>query len=105
MYMPRHHRNFLRHLENNPRPLKALVEANKDHPGLLDAFNASVESLKEFRDTHIRIVTIYIANPARRAAEHLGQGEKGGVKGTGGTNAMSFVKSTRNDTVASTLSQ
>ena len=105
MYMPRHHRNFLRHLENNPRPLKALVEANKNHPGLLDAFNASVESLKEFRDTHVRIVAIYIAGPARRAAERLGQAGEGGVKGTGGTNAMSFVKSTRNNTVASKLSR
>ena len=105
MYMPRHHRNFLRHLENNPRPLKALVEANKNHPGLLDAFNASIESLKEFRDTHVRIVAIYIVGPARRAAERLGQAGEGGVKGTGGTDAMSFVKSTRNNTVASTLSQ
>ena len=104
MYMPRHHRNFLRHLENNPRPLKALVEANKNHPGLLDAFNASVESLKEFRDTHVRIVAIYIVGPARRAAERLGQAVEGGEKGTGGTNAMSFVKSTRNNTTASKLS-
>ena len=103
MYMPRHHRNFLRHLENNPRPLKALVGANKDHPGLLDAFNASVESLKEFRDTHVRIVAIYIVGPARRA-EQLGWTGEGGVKGTGGTDAMSFVKSTRNDTTTSKLS-
>lgn len=105
MYMPRHHRNFLRHLENNPRPLRALVEANKDHPGLLDAFNASVQSLKEFRDNHVRIVAIYVAGPARRAAERLGQIRVGGAKGTGGTDAMSFVKSTRNNTTASKLSQ
>jgi len=105
MYMPRHHRNFLRHLENNPRPLRALIEANKDYPGLLDAFNASVESLKEFRDTHVRIVAIYIVGPARRAAERLGQTREGGAKGTGGTDAMSFVKSTRNNTTASKLSQ
>ena len=104
-YMPRHHRNFLRHLENNPRPLKALIEANKDYPGLLDAFNASVQSLKEFRDTHVRIVAIYIAGPARRAVERLGQTGTGGVKGTGGTDAMSFVRSTRNNTTASKLSQ
>ena len=104
-YMPRHHRNFLRHLESNPRPLRALVEANKDHTGLLDAFNASVESLKEFRDTHVRIVAIYIAGPARRAAERLSQTGEGGEKGTGGTNAMSFVKSTRDNTSASKLSQ
>jgi indoleamine 2,3-dioxygenase len=105
MYMPRHHRNFLRHLESNPRPLKALVEANKNHPGLLDAFNTSLESLKEFRDTHVRIVAIYIAGPARRAAERLGQGGGGEVKGTGGTDAVSFVKSTRNNTMASKLSR
>ena len=104
-YMPRHHRNFLRHLESNPRPLRALVEANKDHTGLLDAFNASVESLKEFRDTHVRIVAIYIAGPARSAAERLTQIGEGGEKGTGGTNAMSFVKSTRDNTSASKLSQ
>ena len=104
-YMPRHHRNFLRHLENTPRPLKALVEANKGHPGLLDAFNASVESLKEFRDTHVRIVAIYVVGPARRAAEQLGQTVDGGVKGTSGTDSMGFVKSTRNNTAVSKLLQ
>lgn len=104
MYMPRHHRNFLRHLENNPRPLKALVEANKDHPRLLDAFNTSVESLKEFRDTHVRIVAIYIVGPARRAAERLGQTGEDAAKGTGGTSAMSFVKNTRDNTTTSKLS-
>ena len=102
-YMPRHHRNFLRHLENNPSPLKALVEANRHHPGLLDAFNASVESLKEFRDAHVRIVAIYVVDPARRAAERLGQTIESGVKGTSGTDSMGFVKSTRNNTAVSKL--
>lgn len=105
LYMPRHHRNFLRHLENNPRPLKALVDTNRGYPGLLDAFNTSVESLKEFRDAHVRIVAIYVAGPARRAMKHLGQTGEGGVKGTGGTHAMSFVKGTRDDTTASKLSE
>jgi len=104
-YMPRRHRDFLRHLENTPRPLKTLVEANKRHPGLLDAFNASVESLKGFRDTHVRIVAIYVVGPARRVAEQLGQTIEGGVKGTSGTDSMGFVKSTRNNTAVSKLSQ
>ena len=104
MYMPRHHRNFLRHLENNPRPLKALIEANRNYPGLLDAFNAAIESLKEFRDAHIKIVAIYVAGPARSAIERLGQTIESPVKGTGGMNAMSFVKGTRDDTAASKLS-
>jgi len=103
-YMPRHHRNFLCHLENTPRPLKTLVEVNKYHPGLLDAFNTSVESLKEFRDTHVRIVAIYVVGPARRAAERSGKTIEGGVKGTSGTDSMGFVKSTRNNTADSKLS-
>lgn len=105
LYMPRHHRNFLRHLENNPRPLKSLIDANRGYPGLLDAFNASIESLKEFRDAHVRVVAIYVAGPARRAMERLGQTGESGVKGTGGMHAMSFVKGTRDDTVASKLSK
>ena len=105
LYTPRHHRNFLRHLENNPRPLKTLVETNRDYPGLRDAFNVSLESLKELRDAHIRVVAIYVVGPARRAMERLGQTGEGGVKGTGGTPAMSFVKSTRDDTIASKLSE
>ena len=102
--MPRHHRNFLRHFENNPRPLRAFVEVNKDHPGLLDAFNASVEALKEFRDTHVRVVAIYIAGPARRVKERLSQTGAGPAKGTGGMNAVTFVKSTRDDTKGAKLS-
>ena len=102
-YMPRHHRNFLRHLEGNPRPLKALVEANRHYPELLDAFNISVESLKEFRDTHVRIVAIYVVGPARRAAEREGKTIEGGVKGTSGTDSMGFVRSTRDYTAVSKL--
>lgn len=105
LYMPRHHRNFLHRLENNPRPLKALVDANRDHPELLDAFNTSLESLKQFRDAHVRIVAIYVAGPARRATERLGQTGEGGAKGTGGMDAMLFVKGTRDDTKASKLSK
>lgn len=102
-YMPRHHRDFLRYLETNPRPLKALVEANRHHPGLLDAFNASVESLKGFRDIHVWIVATYIVGPARRDAERLGEILEGVVKGTSGTDSLGFVKSTRNNTSVSKL--
>lgn len=102
-YMPRHHRDFLRYLEANPRPLKALVEANRDYPGLLDAYNASVESLKGFRNIHVWIVATYIVGPARRNAERLGRTLEGVVKGTSGTDSLGFVKSTRNNTSASKL--
>ena len=101
--MPRRHRDFLRYLETNPRPLKALVENNRGRPGLLDAFNASVESLKGFRDVHVWIVATYIVGPARRDAERLGGALEGVVKGTSGTDSLGFVRSTRNNTSVSKL--
>jgi len=102
-YMPRRHRDFLRYLETNPRPLKGLIEANMHRPRLLDAFNASVESLKGFGDIHVWIVAAYIVGPARRDAERLGKTLEGVVKGTSGTDSLGFVKSTRNNASVSKL--
>ncbi|KAF5342296.1 hypothetical protein D9611_002111 [Ephemerocybe angulata] len=81
-YMPRHHRAFLNHLANSPRPLREYVLANSssatsDAPSeeskdsgaeLLQAYNAAVQALKVFRDKHMIIVALYIVGPARRAA-------------------------------------
>jgi indoleamine 2,3-dioxygenase len=44
-YMPRHHRNFLRRLSSNTRPLRALVESSGDS-SLFDAYNLAVGALK-----------------------------------------------------------
>jgi len=81
-YMPRHHRAFLNHLANNPRPLRNLIleasstseastskteEENKLGQALLQAYNDAIVALKEFRDSHMVIVTLYIINPAREA--------------------------------------
>lgn len=78
LYMPRHHRAFLRHLSANPRPLRALVEQvtspATDSPGmgharnvdLLEGYNEAVRALREFRDAHLRIVALYIIGPSRR---------------------------------------
>jgi indoleamine 2,3-dioxygenase len=131
LYMPRHHRAFLNHLSNNPRPLRDLVftastsETNKaDGAALLEAYNAAVLALKEFRDAHMIIVTLYIIGPSRRArgstssahpgphedatVEPQGHGkehvsEKRGthqapLKGTGGTDLIQFLKSVRDQT-------
>ena len=102
-YMPRHHRLFLTHLQANRRPLRSLVEATDDAP-LTDAYNAAVSALKVFRDAHVRIVAIYIVGPSRRLGA-LGEKEEGKegerereAKGTGGTSAIRFVKSVRDQT-------
>ncbi|KIP06257.1 hypothetical protein PHLGIDRAFT_107203 [Phlebiopsis gigantea 11061_1 CR5-6] len=98
-YMPRHHRAFLGHLQGNPRPLRALVETAGDAP-LTAAYNAAVSALKVFRDGHVRIVAVYIVGPARRTQD--GNQE---AMGTGGTSAIRFVKSVRDQTASAIISQ
>jgi indoleamine 2,3-dioxygenase len=99
-YMPRHHRNFLRHLSTNPRPLRALVESSGDAE-LAEGYNLAVTALKGFRDTHVKIVAIYIVGPSRRAAPTAVAKET--LKGTGGTDMMKFVKGTRDATANTVL--
>lgn len=127
LYMPRHHRAFLNHLSNNPRPLRDIVlsasssDTNKAAGvALLDAYNAAVMALKQFRDAHMIVVTLYVVIPARRsrgAAASPPSGEavvdhavassdapsdKGPpdstLKGTGGTDIIQFLKSVRDQT-------
>ncbi|KIK02510.1 hypothetical protein K443DRAFT_6140 [Laccaria amethystina LaAM-08-1] len=40
-----------------------------EHPGLMEAYNESVQALKEFRDLHMVIVVLYIVGPVKRARE------------------------------------
>jgi indoleamine 2,3-dioxygenase len=100
-YMSRHHRNFLHHLSVNPRPLRTLVATAGDST-LVEAYNAAVQSLKEFRDAHMIIVTLYIVLPAKRARAAAQKTEteqdKPPLQGTGGTNLVNFLKGVRDRT-------
>ena len=93
-YMPRHHRAFLSHLEANPRPLRPLVLSLAD-PKLTEAYNAAVLSLKEFRDAHMKIISLYIVSPSTKS--HKEQLEEP-LKGTGGTELVKFLKGVRDHT-------
>jgi indoleamine 2,3-dioxygenase len=124
LYMPRHHRAFLRHLAASPYPLRALVETSTEggkEPALREAYNAAVRALKGFRDAHMRIVALYIIQPARRAQAAAvaaasgaarAQDEKGRwlqeeqgapLKGTGGTELVRFLKGVRDRTASAVL--
>ncbi|KAF9037570.1 tryptophan 2,3-dioxygenase [Panaeolus papilionaceus] len=106
VYMPRHHRSFITHLTNNPRPLRDFVKStialkassessisgsDDDSMGraLMDAYNTSVLALKEFRDAHMIIVALYIIGPARRTpagktanvSEYVSQSAESGASG------------------------
>ena len=104
-YMPKNHRSFLDHLKSNPRPLRMFVKERNDK-ALLTAFNRAVLALKEFRDAHMIITTLYILGPARRAAKRRLEVEAGvansklrqPMKGTGGTDIVTFLKDTRSRT-------
>ena len=122
-YMPRHHRAFLRHLSSNPRPLRALVEAEtskdpKSNSDLLESYNVAVTALRKFRDAHLRIVALYIVGPSRRVeagrrsltateakAPSVEDAASSAEKGTGGTNAMTFLKGIRDKTAGTVLNE
>ena len=111
LYMPRHHRALLTHLENNSRPLRQLViavtsGADSDQ-ALLKAYNDAVLSLKELRSAHINIVALFIIGPARHnrlisTSDHVDFARdvsgKFLLKGTGGTEMVRFLKGIRDQT-------
>lgn len=114
IYMPRSHRSLLNHLIANPRPLRGFVVASQDEE-MKQAYNQAVLALKEFRDAHMIITTLYIIGPAKRAARAFLQREQEEIgpdvstkdpatndrlndstlKGTGGTYLVKFLKDTR----------
>ena len=104
-YMPKNHRMFLSHLKTNPRPLRAFVAERNDET-LMTAFNHAVIALKEFRDAHMIIASLFILGPARRAAKRKLEDAEAGdnptprapPKGTGGTDLVRFLKDTRDQT-------
>ena len=104
-YMPKNHRSFLDHLKSNPRPLRMFVMERNDET-LSMAFNRSVLALKEFRDAHMIIAALYILGPARRAARRRLEAAENDenvtscqtLKGTGGTDLISFLNDTRSRT-------
>jgi indoleamine 2,3-dioxygenase len=106
LYMPRHHRGFLTHLAANRRPLRSFVTSSEDTK-LLDAYNSAVLSLKGFRDAHMRIVSLYILGPGRRlrAREQGWDSAKINepMKGTGGTDMVTFLKDIRDRTAGATM--
>jgi len=124
IYMPKGHRSFLNHLIANPRPLRGIVLASQDEE-MKQAYNQAVLALKEFRDAHMIITTLYVIGPARRAARAFLQREKEKIgpdvstkdsgtddtlndstlKGTGGTYLVKFLKDTRLRTTAAIIGE
>jgi len=111
-YMPRHHRAFINHLKAAPRPIRNLVSLNATNgvdgspSSLAKAYDSAVLALKGLRDAHIRIATLYIINQMPRRAEmraHAPGESKSVATGTGGSDLVPFLKSSRDDTTRTLL--
>jgi indoleamine 2,3-dioxygenase len=110
-YMPGPHRRFLEDLTTRSNVRSFILSSEENSPER-QAYNAAVNELKNFRDTHIQMVTRYIVLAAKKPAPAQdadkvnlatvsAQGKDGQnytLAGTGGTDLMPFLKQTR-DTV------
>ena len=118
-YMPAQHRSFLQHLSTHPTPLRQLVVAHAHtHPRLAKAYDGALEALKRFREKHMRIVSFFIIQQARRAPSEriaaliAADSSSGGagvppptvpvptseLRGTGGSPLFKFLKRCRDNT-------
>lgn len=99
-YMPREHRQYLLMLENQPT-LKDFIAGHAKHSSLKEAFDTCALQLGELRSKHIVLVTRYIVVQAIGTGRNK---EKGTLakRGTGGTDFMLLLKSSRDDTKETT---
>ncbi len=68
-YMPHPHRAFLNHLADAPHPIRGLVLRHAARrPDLAHAYDEALAALKRLRDKHMRVVSLYIVQQARRPA-------------------------------------
>jgi len=113
-YMPGGHRRFLEHIESVAN-IREYVQTSTSGEQVTAAYNLAVARLGELRDTHIKIVTRYIIGPSRRAAISPSSGlnlaiastnrkSADALPGTGGTVLIPFLKQTRDETKATSLS-
>ena len=95
-YIPGNHQQFLLHLAHST--IRPYVSASHD-PGVRRAYNDCVWAIKRFRDTHIKIVTLYVIHPARsKVLVKAPEMESAPVRGTGGTSLVPLLKAYRNNT-------
>ncbi|XP_023931538.1 indoleamine 2,3-dioxygenase 1-like isoform X2 [Lingula anatina] len=96
-YMPAGHREFLYTVETGPS-LKTYVQQSQ-HDGVKTAYNQCLKALVDFRTSHLLVAVDYVLKPSQNKEER----QHHSAQGTGGTNFVSFLKSTRGRTVRSVL--
>ncbi|KAF8055549.1 Indoleamine 2,3-dioxygenase [Lyophyllum atratum] len=105
VYMPRRHREFLERLGSLKGSLRDFVTRIEDAK-LSEAYNAALLALKEFRDGHMIIVTLYVIGPSKciaREEENEGTGPKEKLKGSAGGDLAHLLKDFREKTTNALL--
>ncbi|KAL0929588.1 indoleamine-dioxygenase [Colletotrichum truncatum] len=96
-YMPGPHRRFL-DLVSRDTSLKTHVMSSEDtdQGELLTAFRRLITQMTSLRDKHLVVVARYITIPSQQSGDKH-QGSEG-LRGTGNTLLMPFLKQSRNET-------
>ena len=120
--MPRRHRDFLSALEEraNIRSYVQTKRAESETKPIVKVYEDAVLALTTFRDAHIRMATKYIAKASREPARpstpgtpdkgatygggHAEETGKEAARGTGGQPFLPFLRQSRDDTKAASIS-
>ena len=103
-YMPRMHRDFLEVIAQRPS-LRVFVEKS-DNEALTCAYNDCLKELRQWRSSHIAVVSKYIVRPARSAnvsaadQSRPDDDDDDSLKGTAGSALIPFLKQARAETDA-----
>lgn len=104
-YMPDYHRRFLDHLKSVEPSCRDVVGASRNKE-LKAAYNGAIQAMKELRNEHIKIATLYIVSQSRKntaPAETAPENRTTEIKGTGGTSLIKFLKTCRDRTHSTLL--
>jgi indoleamine 2,3-dioxygenase len=105
LYMPQKHRQFLADVERMPN-IKGFVRSRPEDVQLNFAYENCLTALLQLRQAHIQMVARYVVVMAKRRtslemvkSDSGGKRNAAGATGTGGTNAIEFLKSVRDSVI------
>ena len=96
-YMPSGHRAFVETVERQSAIRAFVSGAGADHKPLVEAYNACLEGVEEFRSIHMEYAASYIFSQTQEASTNSN------TVGTGGTPFMPYLKKHRDETAASRI--
>lgn len=99
--MPGKHREFLQAVSAQAS-IRPFVEQRAADEHLRSVYDACLEKLRSWRGSHIAVVSKYVVRPAREAqksASESSAGGEGGLHGTGGSDLVTFLRQSRDETV------